>query len=86
MNIDEKDIPESVGMQVVDDTCTLTVWIDLAGIIDYKVEIQRLNKTLKSAKGPMELLERKMKSDGCEVKVPEALKAIEYRQVTGTNE
>ena len=71
VNIDEKEILKSVGVQVVDDTST--VWIDLGGIIDYKVEIQRLNKTLKSAKVSLEQLERKMKADGYKEKAPEAL-------------
>ena len=75
----EKDIPESVGVQVVDDA--LTVWIDLAGIIDYKVAIQRLNKTLKSAKGPLGQLECKMKADGYEEKVPEALKVSKIEKL-----
>jgi valyl-tRNA synthetase len=74
-------IPESVGAQVVDDT--LTVLIDLAGMVDYKVEIQRLNKSLKSAKNPMQQLEQKMAASGYEEKVPEDLKQANVEKIDG---
>jgi len=70
VNID--DIPESVGTSVVNDT--LTVSIDLKGMVDYKKEIARLNKEIKKANGPLEQLERKMATDGYAEKVPEKLK------------
>jgi len=65
-------IPESVGAQVVNDT--ITVLVDLKGMVDYKQEIQRLNKSLKKTSNPLQNLERKMAADGYEENVPEELK------------
>jgi valyl-tRNA synthetase len=54
---------EIVGTVVVDDT--LTVLMDVKGLVDYKVEIARLQKSM---------LEQKMAAKGYEDKVPEDLK------------
>jgi valyl-tRNA synthetase len=66
--------PESevVGTVIVDDT--LTVMMDVKGLVDYKVEIGRLQKTLKSTVPLIDQLEKKMAADGYEVNVPEDLK------------
>jgi valyl-tRNA synthetase len=72
VNIAEDSIPETVGTSVVNNT--LTVLIDLKGMVDYKKEIARLNKEMKKAEGPLEQLEQKMASDGYTEKVPEELK------------
>mmetsp|Transcript_13532 Transcript_13532/g.32653 ORF Transcript_13532/g.32653 Transcript_13532/m.32653 type:complete len:1067 (-) Transcript_13532:526-3726(-) len=79
VNID--DIPESVATSVVNDT--LTVLIDLKGMVDYTKEIARLNKEMKKAKGPLEQLEKKMASDGYAEKVPENLKAENVEKQEG---
>jgi valyl-tRNA synthetase len=81
INPEDSAIPASVGTQVVDDT--LTVLVNLAGIVDFKVEIQRLNKNLKNAQNPLEQLERKMAADGYEAKVPEALKQTNLEKLDG---
>jgi valyl-tRNA synthetase len=65
-------IPESTGIQVVNDS--ITVLVDLKGMVDYKQEIQRLSKSLKKTSNPMDTLKRKMAADGYEEKVPEDLK------------
>jgi len=65
-------IPESTGIQVVNDA--ITVMIDLKGMVDYKQEIQRMTKSLKKTLNPMDTLKRKMTADGYEEKVPEDLK------------
>ena len=65
-------IPETVGTIIVDDS--LTLLMDLAGMVDFKVEIKRLQKDLNGAKKPLENLERKMAADGYEQKVPDNLK------------
>jgi valyl-tRNA synthetase len=72
VNIAEDSIPETVGTSVVNNT--LTVLIDLKGMVDYEKEIVRLNKEMKKAQGPLEQLEQKMASDGYTEKVPEELK------------
>jgi valyl-tRNA synthetase len=67
--------PESevVGTVIVDDT--LTVMMDVKGLVDYKVEIGRLQKNLKTTVPLIEQLEKKMSTEGYEVNVPDDLKA-----------
>ena len=81
VNVEDSSIPESVGTQIVDDT--LTVLIDLKGMVDFKVEINRLNKNLKQAKNPMEQLENKMIAVGYEEKVPDDLKKQNVEKLEG---
>ena len=52
-------------------------------VVDFKVEIQRLNKNLKNAKNPLDQLQRKMAADGYEAKVPEALKKSNVEKLDG---
>jgi valyl-tRNA synthetase len=63
---------EIVGTVVVDDN--LTVLMDVKGLVDYKVEISRLQKHLKSTLPAMQSLETKMAADGYEANVPDDLK------------
>lgn len=72
INVGEGDIPETVGTLVVNDQ--LTVLMNMKGLVDYKVEITRLQKTLKSTLNPLEQLKKKMEADGYEDKVPDDLK------------
>ena len=72
INAPADSIPETVGTVIVDET--LTILMDLAGMVDFKVEIKRLQKDLNGAKKPLESLQRKMAADGYEEKVPEDLK------------
>ena len=72
VNLAEDSIPETVGTSIVNDT--LTVLIDLKGMVDDEKEIARLNKEMKKAKGPLDQLEKKMAADGYAEKVPENLK------------
>ena len=81
INPDDSTIPETIGTQVVDDS--LTVLVDLAGIVDFKTEIQRLNKNLKNAKNPLDNLQRKMAAPGYEDKVPEKLKKDNIEKLDG---
>ena len=81
VNVEDSSIPESVGTQIVDDT--LTVLIDLKGMVDFKVEINRLNKNLKQAKNPMQQLENKMIAVGYEEKVPDDLKKQNVEKLEG---
>ena len=72
VNPPAESIPESTGIQVVNDA--ITVMVDLKGMVDYKQGIQRLTKSLKKTSNPMDTLKRKMGADGYEDKVPEDLK------------
>ena len=62
---------EIVGTIVVNDS--LTVLMDVKGLVDYKVEITRMQKSLESTVPAIETLQRKMAADGYEEKVPKDL-------------
>lgn len=74
-------IPQSVGTMVVSDSVTL--YVDLKGMVDFKTEIDRLSKNLNKAKGPMEQLEKKMEADGYEKNVPDDLKQANIEKLEG---
>jgi valyl-tRNA synthetase len=48
--------------------------MDVKGLVDYAVEIGRLNKSLTTTSPQIETLEKKMVTEGYEDKVPEDLK------------
>jgi valyl-tRNA synthetase len=66
--INAVDVPETVGTFIVDDQ--LTVLMDVKGLIDFKVEIARLDKNLKTTAPQIETLEKKMTAEGYD-NVPE---------------
>lgn len=72
ININETDIPKAVGIVIVDDLTT--VWMDLAGIVDYANEIKKLEKNLSKSLPFVRTLETKMNAAGYEEKVSEDVK------------
>jgi len=72
ININESDIPKAVGIVIVDDLTT--VWMDLAGIVDYASEIKKLEKNLSKSLPFVRTLETKMNAAGYEEKVSEDIK------------
>lgn len=70
---------EVVGTVVVDDT--LTVLMDVKGLVDYKVEIARLQKSIKSTMQAIQTLEQKMLADGYEKNVPTDLKEANTKKL-----
>jgi len=81
VNPADSEIPETVGTIVVNEQ--LTVLMNMKGLVDYKVEITRLQKTLKSTSNPLEQLRKKMAADGYEDKVPEELKKANVEKLDG---
>jgi valyl-tRNA synthetase len=71
INLSPADTPETVGTAIVNDQ--LTVLIDLQGLVDYKVEIGRLQKNLRSTLPTISTLEMKMATDGYTENVPNDL-------------
>jgi valyl-tRNA synthetase len=71
INIQESEV---VGTVVVDDS--LTVMMDVKGLVDYEVEIGRLQKNMKTTLPAIQMLETKMSADGYNEKVPEDLKEV----------
>jgi valyl-tRNA synthetase len=72
INMNENNIPRAVGIVVVDDLTT--VWMDLAGIVDYSSEVKKLEKSLSKTLPFVRTLETKMSAAGYEEKVSEDLK------------
>lgn len=68
VGINALDVPKTVGTFIADEK--VTVYMDVKGLIDFKIEIGRLDKNLKATIPQIELLERKMAAEGYE-KVPE---------------
>jgi valyl-tRNA synthetase len=71
IEINAAEVPDTVGAFIVDDR--LTVFMDVKGLIDFKAEIGRLDKNLKTTLPQIETLEKKMAADGYE-NVPEAVR------------
>jgi len=72
VNVEEGSIPQSVGTIVVDDS--ITVLVDLKGIVDFKVEIARQQKGLGKTKALIDSLTKRMSTPGYDERVPQALK------------
>lgn len=70
---------EIVGTVVVDDS--LTVLMDVKGLVDYKVEIARLQKSVKTTVPAIETLQRKMAADGYAEKVPKDLQEANQQKL-----
>jgi valyl-tRNA synthetase len=70
---------EIVGTVVVDDT--LTVLMDVKGLVDYKVEISRLQKSMKSTMPAIQTLAQKMAAEGYGENVPEDLKETNKKKL-----
>jgi valyl-tRNA synthetase len=68
-----------VGTVIVDDT--LTVLMDVKGLVDYKVEIARLEKSMKATIPAITTLEQKMAAEGYEEKVPQELKEANAKKL-----
>ena len=81
INVNDADIPQSVGIVVIDDQTTLLM--DLTGLVDYEAEVNKLNKTLKSTVPAMENLEKKMNMPGYEENVKEDLKEANIVKLEG---
>jgi len=81
INPPDAEIPGTVGTMVVNDS--LTVLVDLKGMVDFKTEIGRLNKNLGKAKGPMQQLEKKIAAHGYQENVPEDLKKANDEKLVG---
>jgi valyl-tRNA synthetase len=81
VNPQESEIPEGVGIVVVDDQ--VSVLMDLTGLLDYKAEIVKLNKSLNKTLPAMESLEQKMSAAGYEENVSEDLKVANIEKLAG---
>lgn len=79
INVD--DIPKSVGIVVVDET--MTVQMDLTGLIDFGTEIKKLEKSLKQTTPALTNLEKKMEAPGYDANVKEELKVANVEKLVG---
>jgi valyl-tRNA synthetase len=81
VNVDESAIPETVGIDVVDDQTT--VFMDIKGLVDYDAEIKKLEKNLSKTMPALQNLEKKMQAKGYEENVKEDLKAQNAEKYEG---
>jgi len=80
VNTVEVYLPKTVGIDVVDDQTTL--FMDLKGLVNYELEIQKLEKVLSKTIPQITNLERKINSKGYENNVPEELKNKNKNKLT----
>lgn len=81
VNVDESSLPNEVAIDVVDDQ--VTVLMNIKGLVDYAVEIKKLEKNLKKDLPLLQNLEKKMSADGYEENVPDDLKAANAEKLDG---
>jgi len=73
VNADEASIPQSVGIDVIDNNITLRM--DIAGLVDFDAEIKKLEKNLNKTAPLVKNLEKKMNANGYEANVTDDIKA-----------
>merc|ERR1740123_240384 len=73
VNADEASIPQSVGIDVIDNNITLRM--DIAGLVDFDAEIKKLEKNLNKTVPLVNNLEKKMNANGYEANVSDEIKA-----------
>jgi len=81
VNIDESDIPKTIGIDVVDDQTT--VLMDIKGLVDFNAEIKKLKKNLSKTLPSLESLEKKMSAAGYEEKADDELKQQHTEKMEG---
>lgn len=81
INPDDANVPQSVGLIVIDDQTK--VLMDLTGLINFDAEIKKLEKSLKNTLPAMTNLEKKMVAPGYEANVNEALKRANVEKLEG---
>jgi len=67
------EMPETVGVVVVDEKTS--VYMDLAGLVDYNAEIKKLQKTLDKTMPSISTIEKKKEAAGYEQNVSDEIKA-----------
>jgi len=72
-------VPASVGIVVVDETCTL--YMDLAGLVDFQAELAKLEKVLAKTTPLLQNLEKKVAAKGYAEKVKEEIKAQNVEKI-----
>lgn len=72
VDINAENVPESIGTLIVDEQCT--IMMDVKGLIDYDVEINRLQKSLDKTLPSLQNVERAMAAEGYEDSVPQKIR------------
>jgi len=83
IQINPTTIPQNVGIFIVDDTTTVSM--DLTGLIDYDVEIAKMEKTLSKTKPLRDNLEKKVNAPGYREKVSTDLAVTNDEKLSGLN-
>lgn len=78
---DESSIPKSVGIVIVDET--ITVKMDLTGLLDYDAEIKKLEKSLSKTLPVIQSLEMQMNAPGYDENVTDEFKIQNTEKLEG---
>eukprot|EP00592_Proboscia_alata_P007361 CAMPEP_0194354082 /NCGR_PEP_ID=MMETSP0174-20130528/2268_1 /TAXON_ID=216777 /ORGANISM="Proboscia alata, Strain PI-D3" /LENGTH=1086 /DNA_ID=CAMNT_0039122851 /DNA_START=57 /DNA_END=3317 /DNA_ORIENTATION=- len=81
VNAKPEDIPQSVGIVIVDESTT--VQMDLTGLVDYDAEILKLGKSLSKTLALESTLTKKVTAPGYEEKASELLKKVNRDKLEG---
>lgn len=81
INAEPASIPESVGIDVVDEFTT--VKMDIKGLVDYDAEIKKLEKNLGKTLPSMKNLEKRMNAEGYKKKDNKDLKKKDGEKLEG---
>jgi valyl-tRNA synthetase len=79
VNSSDDKVPQLVGTLIVDDQ--LTILMDVKGLVDFQVEINRLKKSLDTTAAMIERTTTKMTAMDYATKVPEEVQAIDKEQL-----
>lgn len=81
INIEESNLPKSVGIDVIDDQTT--VLMDIKGLVDFEVEIKKLEKNLGKTSQPLKNLQHQMAKPDYDVKISDELKKKNAEKLEG---
>ena len=83
INADETTLPQTTGIDVIDDQTT--VLMDIKGLVDHEAEIKKLEKNLLKTMPALTNLKRKMSATGYEENVSSQLKTQNIEKLEGLN-
>jgi len=81
INVDEANLPKSVGIDVIDDQTTLLM--DIKGLVDFDTEIKKLEKNLSKTTQPLKNLQNQMAKPDYAEKVSDELKKKNAEKLDG---
>ena len=81
VEINAAAVPETVGIDVVDDQTT--IFMDIKGLVDYNAEIKKLEKNLGKTTPSLDNLQKKISAPGYDENVTDELKQANLEKMEG---